>query len=354
MINRKVLYYPTILVPSRWLKWGIFYWDTVSSIVPYGWDRNPILIGPRSRKSFNDMKYLREEMEFEPTRPDRLIRRRQAVQNLKNEFFDIVRSSEFESSINKNWRENSRGRIHRDKLSNEIIEFLRRRGLADIQRGDSKWFLVEEKTSLLYMALLAKHLADMDIHFTVPSTDRDEYEDAIYISNDKNHGFPSLSLKFQSILPVPRDDVSMKDILRFKRKRKDELLALREVIDEFEGEASNAENETEIKRIAVQYKERIERGRSNLEKSMKESGIKRVFESFRSLISVKSPALLETIGFSLVGIPLEVSVPITVGTASIQVGYSWIDKRNKQRVELRKSPFSYLLYAKESHLIKEN
>lgn len=349
MINRKVLYYPTILVPSPWLRWGIFYWDTVSSIVPYGWDENPILIGRRSKKSFNDMKYLTEEMEFEPTRPNRLTRKRQAVRDLKREFFDIVGSSEFESRIDKNWRENSRGRIHRDKLSMEVIKFLKLRGLAE--RSDPDWFLVEENTSLLYMALLAKHLADMDIHYTVPSTDRDEYEEAIYISKDKNHGFPSLSLKFQSILPVPRDDVPMKDILRFKRKRKDELLALRGVIDEFEGEASTAENETEIKWIAVQFKERIEKGRSNLEKSMKESGIKRVFESFRSLIAIKSPALLETIALPLVGMPLEVSVPIIVGTASIQVGCSWIDNRNRRKVELRKSPFSYLFYAKESHLI---
>ena len=34
MTERKVLYYPTILVPLSWLRWSILYWDKVSSIIP--------------------------------------------------------------------------------------------------------------------------------------------------------------------------------------------------------------------------------------------------------------------------------------------------------------------------------
>ena len=84
---------------------------------------------------------------------------------------------------------------------------------------------------------------------------------------------------------------------------------------------------------------------------MKRSGIKRAFAVFRSLINIKSPALYETLGFTIAQTPFRISLPIILGTAMVQVGSVWVDNTNKQRVEIRDSPFSYLYYAKQEKLV---
>lgn len=349
MIERKLLYYPTIVVPSRWLRWAVFYWDKVSSIVPYDWERRPLLTTSWQKDHFKTMKYLWRREEFEPTRPRHLLRRR-STRSFREEFIETVSSPQFQISIRKDWVR-SPGRIHKDKFTKAILDFLVRLKLAREDPHDTRWFLVEEKTSLLYMALLAKHLSDVDPDYTIPSTDWDEYENMIYLSDDIKSAFPCLKAKFLNVLPIPREDVSIKDILKFKKKRKDELFQFRSVIDEFQRDMSRADSNDEIKQISVQFKERIQLRRSNLEKSMKDSGIKKAFAIFRSLINIKSPALYETLGFSIAQTPLRISLPIIIGTVVVQVGSVWVDNRNKQRVEIRDSPFSYLYYAKQEKMV---
>jgi hypothetical protein len=65
---------------------------------------------------------------------------------------------------------------------------------------------------------------------------------------------------------------------------------------------------------------------------MKDSGIKTAFAAFSSLIYIKSPALVETIGFSLANVQSSMSVPIIAGTAIIRsVVHGSITKTNKQQ-----------------------
>lgn len=351
MIERKILYYPTILAPTRWLKWATFYWDKVSSIIPEGWEHKPTLSRQKQQEHYKTMKYLwKEEDVFEPTRPRSLFNPMLAS-NLKREFTELVNTPNFQATINREWMRNPIGRIHTDKFSNGILDFLTDMKLAKMDKKDNEWYLVEESTSLLYMALLAKHLADVDPDYTVPSTDWEKYESMIYMSDKEDTGFPSFKTKFLDVLPIPRDDVPIRDILKFKKRRQDELYHFREVIDQFHKELSYAKSDAEIKRILVQYKEKILKGRSNLEKLMKDFNIKRAFATMKSLIGITSPAFIETIGFSLAGVEPIVSVPIIAGGAVVQVGYTWIDNKNKQRAKTRESPFSYLYYARQKGLM---
>ena len=354
MIDRKILYYPTILAPAHWLKWATLYWDMASSIIPYGWERNPVIVHPQHKKDHYTMQYLQEEGLFTPTRPGDLLRGRR--ERKSEAFFEelrrIVTSVEFQACTEKNWVRNPVYRIHGDKFTHQILSFLHELGLTDIDSQDSSWFFVEKNTALLYMGLLAKHLADQEIDFTVPSTDREEYETMIYGSDTKEDGFPSLGTKFLDVLPVPRDNVSIRDIVGFKKKKRDDLLHFREVIDEFQKEISHAESAVAIKQILVQQNEKIRRERSNLNKLMKSSGIKTAFATFRSLFGIKSPALVEALGFSWFKTPPEVSIPIVAATAFFQVGTVWIDNRNKRGAEIRESPFSYLYYAEREGLIE--
>lgn len=354
MSERKILYYPTILVPLRWLKWAILYWDKVSSIVPHDWKNELLLKYSRNKESYKVMKFLEGEGEFEFTRPDSLFHQTRdwgTVKAFKTELKEIVNSPQFQSKINKNWRKNPIWRIHWDKISNRIYEFLREKELAEEDKQNNNWILVEENASLIYMALLAKYLADVNLDYTIPGTDWQEYETMIYESSDINNGFPSLNAKFLDVLPVPRDDASINDILKFKKKRKDELLHFREVMDELQREISHAESEKEIKQLVVQYKERIKREVSKLKEAMKDSNIRITLATFKSLIDIKSPVLIETLGFSMAKLPPAISIPIISATVGIQIGCVWIDNKNRDRARRRESPFSFLYYAREKRVI---
>jgi len=229
-MERKIIYYPTIIVPSEWAKWAVLYFDKVSSIIPKGVDYKEV-VNPWNEKDFKIMKILMEEGEFEPTDPQHLLFQREKWANremLIKEFKKIVTSKEFQSIINKNWERMPIWKVHWDKVSKGIYEFLHKQGLAKRERN---WILMEEKTSLLYMSLLAKYLADVNPDFTVPGTDSNEYEKIIYGAFSHQNSFISLDTKFMNVLPAPASDVPITNILKFKRKRRDELLYFREVID---------------------------------------------------------------------------------------------------------------------------
>jgi hypothetical protein len=50
------------------------------------------------------------------------------------------------------------------------------------------WMLVEKTTALLYLSLLAKYLSAIDEEATVPGTDRQEYRDLVYGTNQETEG----------------------------------------------------------------------------------------------------------------------------------------------------------------------
>lgn len=357
MIGRKILYYPTILVPSLWLKWAMLYWDKVSSIVPSDWQNTLELVDPRLIEDYENMDFLQKEGLFEPTRPADFWREHGRIGTaLEREFRQIILSENFLESLTSNWEgggwtKNPIDKIHSDKISDNILAFLDRFMLVKRDEENPSWFFLEEKISRLYMSLLAKHLADVDPDYTVTGTNVGTYERVVFESDDKNSGFPSFRVNFLNVLPIPRSSVSAKDILKFKKKREDELLHFREVIDEYQKEISHAENPSRAKQISVQYKEKIQRGRSNLNKLMKSSGMRTAFAHLNSLIDIKSPVLAETLGFSLAKLSPIISVPIIAGTAFIRVGYTWIQNRNKRTANLRESPFSYLYHAVAEKII---
>jgi len=71
-MGRKIIYYPTIIVPSEWTKWAVLYFDKVSSIIPEGLDYREV-VNPWNEQDFKIMKILIEEGELEPTDPQHLL-----------------------------------------------------------------------------------------------------------------------------------------------------------------------------------------------------------------------------------------------------------------------------------------
>lgn len=353
--KRKVLYYPTILIPPSWLKLAILYWDKVSSIVPDQWEDKFLLKSSWNQEAKSVMEFLEKEGEFTPVRPSTLLNQEKEwanVDTFEREFKEIVKSQEIRENVKKSWIKNSFWWIKRDKISKRIHGFLETRNLTEKSKQHRLWFKVETNTALLYMALLAKYLADIDFDYTFPATNHLEYEDLIYGAKDNTKMRLSLNIKFINILPEPKEDVSLQDILEFKRNRKDELFHFRETMDDLHGKISLSNSEEEIKETIIQYREKLEREIINLRKVMKDSNIQTVLGVFKTLMDIKSPTMLEAIGLSLSNVPPPVSVPIIAITAAIQVGYYCIDKRNSQRAIMRQSPFAYLYHAKETEIVE--
>lgn len=60
------------------------------------------------------------------------------------------------------------------------------------------------------------------------------------IGNEQRKEFDSVKIELQNCLPVPNEHVNFQDILEFKEKRKDELIALHSTIDNFYFEVLNS------------------------------------------------------------------------------------------------------------------
>ncbi len=101
MMERKIIYYPTIIVPSEWAKWAVLYFDKVSSIIPESLDLGEV-IKPWNKEDFEIMKILMDEGELERANPQGLfaqVEKRASVEAFKEEFRRILISKRFKSII---------------------------------------------------------------------------------------------------------------------------------------------------------------------------------------------------------------------------------------------------------------
>lgn len=359
--KRTILYYPTISIPTGpWLRQALLYWDEIGSIVP---QRDESALIPYTP----DIKYLQAEGEFRPFRPGALTRQPESLRELQafeEEFRSTVTSASFQQLLAPKHQWQLISHIHYDKVYETIFHFLKQNGLA--RKKNSEWYLFEEKTGLLYMAMLAKYLADIDIQATIPGTDRREYERLIYDAPSRSEGFLCLDARFSNALPIPRDDVPLSDILEFKRKRRTELLNFRELIGRFQCQLSQAKSRRELKEIVVRFKECTEKGINNLGALLQDAKIATTVGSLKTIINVKSPTFWASFlslivpqatkviahqTTKVIELPLEWTLRGLGLVGTIEVGYYLINQRNKRRATLRKSPFAYLYHAQAEGLL---
>jgi hypothetical protein len=173
-MKRTVLYYPTISIPNgAWLRRALFYFDEIASIVPstlyFSGELGPALV-PVSE----EVLFLESQGVFRRMTPDNLwLRLKMDSQNpervedwqqahaFQNEFLATVDKWGFSAAKDAKWK-----RIHGDKIG-MILTSLHNRGLIKPETetesdGASFWYLVEENTARLYMAMLAQYMADLD------------------------------------------------------------------------------------------------------------------------------------------------------------------------------------------------
>jgi Family of unknown function (DUF6236) len=366
-MNRTILYYPTIDIPrNSWLRHALLYWDEVSSIVPKSWDDDILVeLSP-------DIRYLIDEEQFRPIKPEDLIFKKdnwEAFHQFQEEFREIASSKEFQTFVQRQHRSNYRihinkvgegnfARVHSNKTSDGILHFLEDEGLAKRNMDSPEWLIFESNTALLYMSLLAKYLADIDSEQTTIGTDYGMYEKFNFKRVAEDEGFPVISFSLNNILPTPKPNVPLENIIHFKRKRADNLRHFKKSISEFQTKVAKANSQAELKEIAITFQESIVTGVQDLSAVLGDSKIESTLKTFKSLINLKSPTAIASVGaianekLNFVNVPFSWEALGLVTIGAIELSCNYIELRNKNRAKLRESPFSYIYQAQRYGIIE--
>lgn len=344
--GRCILYYPTIDIPnSSWLRKAALYWDQIGSIIPNGQDLTGYV--PISR----DLQLLYDQGMYRPFNPSRLLqgpyRQFEAFQDeFKAIFAGLIESHQY--------GDNRTFRIHQNKVSFGIYEYLRDRGLAARSDTDTEWLQFEERAALLYLGLLAKYLALTDREYTTVGTDWAEYENLIFYSRTKGNDCAYLATGLIDALPMPTADTPLNKIVKFKVEHRDELMRFRAFLDKYLLELSKSSGVAETKQLTVAFQEQLQVGVHDLESALKSVRIRTMLGSITALVKIESPTLWGTIGIvanqaaKIVDLPLSWSLFGIGAIGAIQVAIHILDRIDQGRSIRKGSPLSFLLEAREA------
>jgi hypothetical protein len=341
--QRVILYYPRVLItPGPWLKQALLYWDSIGSIVPQNLER---LI-------YNDrwMRELTDEGVFHSFRPEEVFNQNPDLDSaLFIELQETITDQTFQRYLNYSRGHPQYFEIYQEKIPDQISTWLDREGFAT--RLDFGQWRFERHVGLLYMALLAKYMADVSQFTTIPGTDFGLYKDLIFKAKGESEHRLGLAIRLKDVLPVPKRSVTITQILQFKRKRQEELFTLREEIDNFETALKNIQEFAEARDITTRFSERMIGRVNNLCKVFDDARLPYALGTLENLINVGTLPILGLFS-DRVQIPIGVQIGGAAGLGVITVSKYLLDHRNDGRRILSENPFSYLYLAQRQGIIR--
>lgn len=374
--KRTVLHYPTIGLPDRsWVAQALLYWDEIATIVPKR--LGDIYAAERAddSKLFEDVEdaatcqYLFAEKVLRPILPEHLVTasfdREDELQGMHwgefgTELKSIVHSTAFKALVASGDRTHSED-VHVDKVSDSAYHLLKSEDLISgpYADRDGYWFKFERTTYFTYMSLLAHYLAELEEGLTLPATSYARFESLVLDARSPGEGFLCLDARFLDALPSPHEDTPLEAVLEFKRREenRDALLRFRSLFDSLHVELGMTRRLQDVSRILLTFKERVERGASELADALSAFAIETVTGTLKTVVSLKSPAvygtaaILTTKATRIADIPLRWAIPGIAIAGGIEVWDHLVHRRNRRRAILRESDFSYLYMARESGLI---
>jgi len=274
----------------------------------------------------------------------------QLNQDLNEEFIEII--------VNPppSWRVNLQNRsekflVYFEKMDRELERFLIASGKAE--RREDGWVSMDRADALAYMSLLAKymadHLSDQDNDIT-PGTDFRLYRDLILKKRENSQELPALSCILHNLLPMPRPDVSLRKIIKFKRQREVELLEFRRIILRFQDDIKAVRDEADLREHSQRFSEELRLGVRNLDRLLTAERIPVVLGGIETVFKIQSVPLLANIA-SFGEIPVEVTNASMAILGSISLGKYILDAINERRQRLAANSFSYLYSARQAGII---
>ncbi len=334
-MKRTILYYPNIAIENpQWLRQSVLYWDEVGSIVP----RRQV----EKTLNIRGIRELYENGVYRPFTPDHYVSKNHAV---AKEFMSYI---PFFTKVTAGIKAKT-SLIYESKILPDLADLLIDRDFA--QRFQNQ-LLMDERLSMLYMSLLAKHMSnDDETALTIPGTDLPAYLDLLFPKTQR--GIPGLNLTLRDILPVPTEAVSISKILRFKEKYKDELFKLRAVLYEHQDNLKKATEKSEVLDLSGRFVEFIQVELSSLGKALHGDRLEFRLGTLSNLFALATPSLVAN---AIQGLPdqtkLTISVAGTIFSGAVIMGQHFVSAHNKKQERLRSNSFSYLYLAKQKGIIK--
>jgi|SRR5688572_7135804 len=337
-MQRTLLYYPSIVIDNpQWIRQSILYWDAIGSIVPRGMER--------FLSDSNDTQILMDKGLYKIYHPDIYV---QTNERLAGEFEVTLEDEAFIATLPKEDRFN--GWIYQEKITPDLIEYLTWRLIAK-RRGD-KVYMPQSIVSL-YMSLLAKHMANDDVNaITTPSTDDTNSLPFAFPNIGGENSINVMNLSLHNALPFPAEGTSLINIIKFKERRKDELLQFRQAIYEHQDTLKQLKDPLEVRDLNSRFAEQIQVEVSNLGKALMSDDIHFLFGSLRNILAIETPAMIVAYGMQFPDpVKIKMAIAGAVVSGAISLGEYFLAAQNKENEQLAKNSFTYLLYAKKEGII---
>lgn len=352
---RTILYFPTIKIKDGiWLRNALMYWDNIASIVP---ENN------YEEENSIEVEYLKSEGIYKPIYPRSLLENESICNDFCNE---IKRRMNYHVRMQNG---HDRTYVHSDKLLSgihmekmpfRIVEFLEEVGVLE-RNSDGPWLTGDTYALNLYMSVLAKYLAMVNNDVSIGTDDIKSFDIPIGInnwnslSNERNRNFLNnasrqlyLQNVMKNVLPIPNMDVPFDDIIRFRRRRSDELKTFRERIDNFEQSMKCCYDKTDLNDITSRFQEEIVEDLGIVTRLLDENKISFSFKSMKSIAAIGIKSIPEIA--ALYG---KISSVEAIGiNAAIEVSQKiFFSGRRKLNDEIPDS-ITYLFYAERENLVR--
>lgn len=350
----KALFYPTIDIHNEeWLKNAVLFWDEINTIVPSSID-NPY--------QANTTQYLSDEgiLKPLPVSPDRDF-----VEELTADTLNYLNTNEGFQLLTKG--QGNRTVIHRDKLPRDVsrlfdihpeklpyeIQHQLRRSMTS-----EGWFRVDSNFAIFYMTLLANKICEQkSIALLTDNSLTSNFSDLVRLDNQialkgrdydyhhrmRNEKYIHLAQGLLTNLIIKGIKVtnasSLEDIIKFKKKHRDELGHFRTNIAKL---TKDLKTDTSFEAMKQQvediYNDEFLPSYNNFKKALDGSGIKWVSDNFMKISVISTSAT--GLPMALLGLALPQAL---LAGAGVSIVSSLISYNQDKRENLRTNPYSYLL-----------
>lgn len=368
-MSRVLLYYPTIDVPNNeWLRGAILYTDKIASISPFkGIDDNRVS---------ETMKSLFDKGLYEPISVFEGIDIQQPeYKEFEAAFLNAISTEEFDVYKKKRKKNDRLSYDYRNyelyiqKISHNILDILKDKKL--FTEDSSKRMLFDRKTAFLYMSMLSDYIAKVQRrvkkNHVIPATDDPEIEAMTYKFGADPKEINAYEIVFNDCLPKPKENVTIEDIIEFKKEREHELANFRKEIEAIEKVIRDAKgDEYLISQIREGTREKLFSSVKTLRKEMRKAKMDSRISSFSTLATFKPGDIIPTVSsvgsagllgtgaselIQNVGEPNIKSI-FTVGAGLVLLIVTSVAAYYKRNLDTSNNALSYLYFAKKKGIIK--
>lgn len=349
-MKRILLYYPSVNIPDgNWLRNSLLYTDKVASIFPFQ--------NIEDERVNKEMRTLFDEGLYNPISVfDNFNHSHKELEKFEKNFIETVSSDEFknvQSTITTYNRQQDLGlgdyEMYVNKLTENASRFLTENNL--MRYGLYDEVRVEKFSAIVYMSMLADYLACTNKDLVIPSTDEYEFERlAFQLSNEKTL---THRIQFDNCLPTPNSNVSIEKIIKFKKKREQELLQFRIELDKIEADINAATDDISRKRKMVQFQEKVQKELIEIKKLMGDSKLDFILNSFSSLLDFKQKEIIGTAtGLGVAGIGIVSSLPLVgLGAGALLLSGTLVSSNRKINRQVEANSSSYIYYAQKEGIL---